>query len=71
MEKENPLVTPESTLEEIIKLKGAADILKKHTVPCITCPMMKMEMNILKIGTICKIYGIDCKKLIDDLNKLF
>ena len=44
MEKEKPLVTPESTLEEIIELKRSEDILKKHTVPCITCPMMKMEM---------------------------
>ena len=63
-------ITEKTPLEKILKIKGSDDILRKYSVPCMTCPMMKMEMNSLKIGEICGIYGIDSKKVIGELNKL-
>lgn len=61
--------TNKTTLEKILKEKGADEILAKHGVPCISCPMAKFELDKLKIGDICKMYGIDAKKLLADLNK--
>lgn len=63
-------ITNESMLKDILKISGAEEVLKKHHFPCITCPMAQMEMNSLKIGQVCNMYGIDADKLIDDLNQL-
>ncbi len=46
----------------------AEEVLAKHGVPCVTCPMAKMEMDKLKIGEVCKMYGVDLEKLLKDLN---
>ncbi len=62
-------ITKDSTLEEVMKKEGAEEILRKHGVPCVTCPMAQMEMKFLKLGDICKNYGIDADKLLEDLNK--
>ena len=59
-----------TVLGEIVRLKGGEETLHRHNVPCVTCPMAKMEMGVLKIGDVCRMYGIDEKKLIDDLKKL-
>lgn len=62
-------VTKETTLSEILETPGAEKILAKHKVPCLTCPFAKMEMQNLKLGDICKMYGIDLEKLLEELNK--
>ena len=62
------MITEETTLEEVLK-QGGEEILTKHGVPCVTCPMAKMEMQFLKIGDICSRYGIDLAKLLEELNK--
>ena len=62
-------ITKETTLEEIMKIENAEEILTKHGVPCVTCPMAKMEMQFLKIGEICENYGLDLNKILEDLNK--
>ena len=59
-----------TTLEKVLKYSGSKDILKKYKVPCLSCPFAQMEMGELKIGDICKNYGIDVKKLIEELSKL-
>ena len=59
-----------TTLEKVLKYPNSEDVLKKYNVPCLTCPFAEMEMGELKIGDICKNYGIDLKELIKDLNKL-
>lgn len=61
-------ITKDTTLAEVIKESGAEDILKKHGVPCVTCPMAKFEMDQLQIGQVCQMYGIDLEKLLTDLN---
>jgi len=63
-------INKNTTLEKVLKYPGSKDVLKKYNVPCLSCPFAEMEMGELKIGDICKNYGIDLKELIKDLNKL-
>ncbi len=60
--------TDKSTLEEILQLSGAEGVLLKYDVPCLGCPMARLEMENLKIGQICAMYGIALDKLLADLN---
>ncbi|CEG13013.1 conserved hypothetical protein [groundwater metagenome] len=64
------MFTKESTYQEIIAKEKSYEILAKHGVPCVTCPMAKYEMGKLKLGDISEMYGIDLKALLDDLNKI-
>ncbi len=63
-------ITKDSTLENVLKIEGAEEVLSKFNFPCLTCPMAQMEMNTLKIGNICNMYGIDLEKVLESLNKL-
>lgn len=63
------MFTKESTYQEVIAKERAHEILAKHGVPCVSCPMAKYEMGKLKLGDISEMYGIDLKALLDDLNK--
>jgi hypothetical protein len=64
-----PKIDKDSFLSDILQKEGAQEILSRHRVPCLTCPMAQMEMKTLKIGDICKMYGLDEKKLLLELNK--
>ncbi len=64
-------ITKKTTLAEILKIEKSEKILSKHNVPCVTCPYAKMEMEKLEIGTVCKTYGIDEEKLLEELNKVY
>lgn len=64
------MFTKESTYKDVIAKEKAYEILAKHGVPCITCPMARYEMGKLKLGDITEMYGIDLKALLDDLNKI-
>ena len=64
------MITENTVLGDVVKLKGAEEVLHKNKVPCITCPMAKMEMDTLKVGQICSMYGIDLEKLLKELNEL-
>lgn len=61
-------ITEKTNLKKILEKKGAEGILAKHGVPCISCPMAKFEIDKLKIGEVCEIYGINAGKLLKDLN---
>ena len=63
------IVNKNTTLEKILEQKGAEEILHKHNVPCVSCPMAPMELSELKIGEVCKMYGLDLEKILIDLNK--
>jgi len=65
----NKKITAKSTLQEILEAKGGEDILHKHGVPCMSCPMAKFEIGSLKIGQVCKMYGLPEKDILQDLNK--
>ena len=62
-------ITKDTSLAEILKKSENEKILAKYNVPCLTCPLANMEMEELKIGDICKMYGINVDELLDDLNK--
>lgn len=62
-------ITEQTTLEVILEKPQAQDILAKHRVPCLTCPMAQYELKELKIGEVAKMYGLDIKKILADLNK--
>ena len=66
-----PKITKETTLAEILNLPGAEKILAKYNLPCLSCPFAKMEMENLKIGEICKMYGIKINELLKELNKIY
>ncbi|TKJ17560.1 hypothetical protein CEE44_03425 [Candidatus Woesearchaeota archaeon B3_Woes] len=63
-------ITKNSLLGDVMKIEGSHEVLSKHNVPCLGCAMVHMEMGFLKIGDICKNYGIDSEKLLKELNKL-
>ena len=64
-------VTDKTTLAELLKNPEAEKILIKYNLPCLGCPFAKMEMENLKIGEVCKMYGIDSKNLIKELNEIY
>jgi hypothetical protein len=63
-------ITKKTTLDKILTKPGSEEILRKYKVPCLGCAFARMEMNKLKIGEICELYGIEVKPLLEDLNKL-
>jgi len=63
-------ITSNTKLADIMKMKGGEEVLSKYNVPCLSCPMAQAEMDFLKIGDVCKTYGIDEKKVLAALNKL-
>ncbi len=66
-----PKVSEDTSLAEILKIPQADKILAKYNLPCLTCPFAKLEMEKLKIGDICKMYKINLKNLLKELNKIY
>jgi hypothetical protein len=62
-------ITKNTILSEVLKKPESEKILAKFNFPCLTCPMGKMEMEMLKIGQVCEMYGIDLEKILKELNK--
>ena len=63
-------ITKSSKLGEILKIKGADKVLEKNEVPCLSCPMASFEIDKLKIGDVCKMYGLNLDKILGELNSL-
>lgn len=63
------MITKNTTLEKILKLKKGEEILHKNNVPCMSCPMASVEIDKLKIGEVCKMYGLNLTKILRELNK--
>ncbi|MCX6720533.1 MAG: hypothetical protein NTW11_01900 [Candidatus Staskawiczbacteria bacterium] len=61
-------ITSKTTLAKIIAKKGATKILAENGVPCLSCPMAAMEIDKLKIGDVCKMYGLNLKKILKELD---
>jgi hybrid cluster-associated redox disulfide protein len=61
-------ITEDTTLAELLKNPDAGDILAKYNFPCLSCPMAKFEIKKLKLGEVCKTYGIDLESLLKELN---
>jgi len=63
-------ITKDTILAEILKHAGAEKILKKYNLPCLQCPFAKIEAESLRIGQVCRMYGIDLENLLKELNKI-
>lgn len=61
-------VTEKTVLGKILDLPKGEETLTKHGVPCVSCPMAKLEMDKLKIGQIADMYQLDLDAILKDLN---
>jgi hypothetical protein len=64
------MVTKDTTLAQALKIPGAGKVLTGFQMPCMGCPMAAMEMERLKLGDICSMYGLDLKGILTKLNGL-
>ena len=62
-------ITKDTTLAEILECSEVEEILVKYKLPCLYCPMAKFEAQNLTLGKICKMYGIEIEKLVEELNQ--
>jgi len=65
-----PKITKDTTLSELLGNPKAMEILAKYHLPCLGCPFAEMEMENLKIGEVCKMYGLNLEKLLKDLQEV-
>lgn len=63
-------ITQNTTLKKILDIKGSDEVLAKHGVPCLSCPMASLEVDRLKIGDVCKAYDLDIDRILEELNKI-
>ncbi|RLF44345.1 MAG: disulfide oxidoreductase, partial [Thermoplasmata archaeon] len=62
-------IARDTKLSEILKDQKSQEILAKYNLPCLSCPMARFEIENLKLGEVCKMYGINLEKLLRELNK--
>ncbi len=62
-------ITEDTILADVLKMPGCEKILGKYKFPCLGCFFAQYEAKSLKIGQVCKMYKINAKSLIKDLNK--
>ena len=58
-----------TTLAKVLKHSGTEEILARYNLPCLSCPLAKLEIENLKIGEVCRMYEINLKSLLKDLNE--
>lgn len=61
-------ITSKTTLAKIMENKASQEVLAENGVPCLSCPMAQFEIDKLKIGEVCKMYGLNLKKILQELN---
>jgi len=62
-------IKEETTLAEILEKPELEKVLEKYNLPCLSCPMASLELKTLTIGKICKIFKLDLKKVLEELNR--
>ncbi|MBL7142449.1 MAG: DUF1858 domain-containing protein [Candidatus Pacebacteria bacterium] len=63
-------ITENTTLSEILDDPKFKEILARYNFPCLSCPFAQYEVKGLKLGDVCKMYDIDVKKLLKELNEV-
>jgi len=61
--------TENTKLSEVLGKPEEEKIISKYKLPCLGCPMARLEAQMLTLGQVSKIYGIDLDGLLDELNK--
>jgi len=64
------MITKDAVLSEILKNPEAQKVLEKYNVPCLGCEAFSFEAEKLKIGDVCRAYGINLEKLLKELNNI-
>jgi hypothetical protein len=64
------MINEKTTLKQILEVPGSEEVLNKHQVPCLFCPMAGREMEELTIGQIAEVYGLNLNEILKDLNAL-
>ncbi len=62
--------TENTKLSEILGKPEEEKIISKYRLPCLGCPMARLEAQMLTLGQVSKMYGIDLDGLLDELNKI-
>jgi len=62
-------ITKDTALCEVLDDPKLKEILEKYNLPCLRCPLAAFEIESLKIGEVCKMYNIDLRNLLEELNK--
>ena len=63
-------ITKNSTLAEILEIPGSKEILERHKLPCLFCPLISLEMEALELGKLCQAYNIKEEKILKELQAL-
>ena len=63
-------ITKDTKLAELLQFPEAVKVLTKHGLPCVTCPMLAREAEMLKIGEVARMYGVKLENLLKELNKI-
>jgi len=63
-------IDEETPLAEVLRIPGAAEVLLKNNFPCMACPLAFFEIGTMKIGDVIRIYNLDAKKIMAELNEL-
>jgi hypothetical protein len=61
-------ITENTKLAEILEYPLVEDILRKFNLPCLTCPMVKFELETLTLGQVSGAYGLDLENMLTELN---
>lgn len=62
--------TENTKLSEVLNSPEASKIIAKYKLPCLHCSMAAYEAEILTLGQISKIYGINIDELLKELNEV-
>ncbi len=58
----------DTKLSELMGNEETICVLARFNVPCLSCAFARAEMQQLKIGDVCGMYGINLTDLIEALN---
>ncbi len=61
-------ITIKTTLKKILESPKSEEVLIKYGVPCVSCPMAAFELEELEIGKVAKMYKLDLKSILEELN---
>ncbi len=61
-------INEKTTISQIMKLSRGEEILRKHGVPCVSCPLAAQEIDSLEIGEVADIYNLAKEEIIKELN---
>jgi predicted HTH domain antitoxin len=54
----------------VLKSPEASKIIARYNLPCMHCAMAAYEAEILTLGQVSRIYGIDISELLKELNEI-